>query len=46
MLCICLVVINFRPFLLAGLGAARNNVDYTVRGTPLGTIDGKIKHHG
>ena len=25
---------NFRPFLLAGVGAARNNVDYTIPGVP------------
>ena len=30
---------NFRPFLLAGLGAARNNVDYTAPG--LTNYDGK-----
>ena len=29
---------NFRPFLLAGLGAARNNVDYTLAGS---NIDSK-----
>jgi OmpA-OmpF porin, OOP family len=29
---------NFRPFLLAGLGAARNNVDYRVPGA---NVDGK-----
>jgi OOP family OmpA-OmpF porin len=29
---------NFRPFLLAGLGAARNNVDYRVPGV---NVDGK-----
>ncbi|MCB5184189.1 OmpA family protein [Methylobacillus gramineus] len=27
---------KFRPFLLAGVGAARNNVDYSVNGTDIG----------
>lgn len=30
---------KFRPFLLAGLGVARNDIDYKVRGTPAGTIN-------
>lgn len=29
---------NFRPFLLAGLGVARNNIDYTAPGV---TVDGR-----
>jgi len=30
---------KFRPFVLAGLGIAHNEIDYTVTGTPAGTVN-------